>query len=78
MHERCTDPRNASYKSYGAKGVTVDPRWDDFLNFLADMGARPGKEWQLDRIDPERGYGPGNCRWLTKEENNARPRRKRQ
>lgn len=76
MHERCTNPRNASYGHYGAKGITVDPHWDDFLNFLADMGARPGKEWQLDRIDSEKGYGPANCRWLTAIENNRRPKRK--
>lgn len=76
MHERCEDPRNASYRHYGAKGVKVDPRWDDFLNFLADMGARPSRDYQIDRIDPERGYEPGNCRWLTAAENNRRPKRK--
>jgi len=73
MQERCYDSRNASYPHYGAKGVTVCERWRaDFLNFLADMGARPGKEWAVDRIDPNGNYEPSNCRWLTRAENIAR------
>jgi hypothetical protein len=45
----------------------------DFENFLADMGERPGDK-TLDRINNDEGYGPGNCKWSTKEEqsNNQR------
>jgi hypothetical protein len=74
MHERCEDPRNASYKRYGARGIKVCERWSDFTLFLADMGERPSKEYSIDRIDPEKGYEPGNCRWLTVKEQNARRR----
>jgi hypothetical protein len=35
--------------------------------FLVDMGERPpGKT--LDRIDTNRNYEPGNCRWATPKE----------
>lgn len=72
MHGRCYDPRNASYKRYGGRGITVCERWDDFLSFLEDMGARPDLEYQIDRIDNDGDYEPGNCRWLLASENNAR------
>lgn len=74
MHSRCKDPRNASYPSYGAKGIKVCERWADFTLFLADMGERPSKEYSIDRLDPEKGYEPANCRWLTRQEQNARRR----
>lgn len=57
-------PRN--YKA----DVTVCERWHDFASFLADMGECPGKEMTLDRIRNELGYRPGNCRWVTKAEQN--------
>jgi hypothetical protein len=75
MIQRCTNPAHDSYPDYGGRGITVDPRWRDFAAFLEDMGERPeGKT--LDRIDPERGYEPGQCRWATQAEQvrNAGPR----
>ena len=72
MHERCEDPRNASYKYYGARGITVCERWTDFEPFLEDMGERPEGDYSIDRIDAKGNYEPANCRWLTRAEQNAR------
>jgi hypothetical protein len=44
--------------------VGLDPRWEKFENFLADMGERP-PGLTLDRIENAKGYSKDNCRWAT-------------
>lgn len=72
MLSRCRDVGNTSYPLYGGRGITVCERWKTFENFLEDMGERPSKDHQIDRRDPDGHYEPGNCRWITRAENNAR------
>lgn len=73
MRSRCLNPKHAAYPYYGGRGITIDPRWDDFANFLADMGERPDG-MTLDRKESSGNYCKNNCRWATKEEqqNNTR------
>lgn len=65
MKRRCTNPRDASFKYYGAKGITVCDRWmGSFEAFLEDMGRRPSARHSIDRFPNSDGnYEPGNCRW---------------
>ena len=68
MKRRCYEPGNNRYKHYGGRGISVCIRWvDSFDNFYLDMGERPeGKT--LDRINSNKNYYKGNCRWATSVE----------
>ena len=65
MLRRCYDPQHRAYPWYGGRGITVCPLWkENFTAFLADLGPRP-TGWTLDRINADRNYEPGNCRWAS-------------
>jgi hypothetical protein len=74
MIQRCTNKKVLAYKHYGAKGVTICDRWLRYENFLEDMGERPSRKHQLDRIDTFSGYSPSNCRWTSAKENSRNRR----
>jgi len=68
MHERCTNPKDRSFRHYGGRGIDVCARWDDFAAFLKDMGESPSRAHSIDRINNDGNYEPGNCRWATAAE----------
>ena len=74
MRQRCNNPKNDRYKDYGGRGIKVCVRWQNFSNFLADMGARP-KHTSIDRINNDGNYGPENCRWATYQQQQRNGRR---
>ena len=62
MKERCRNPNVPGYENYGGRGITYDPRWEDFVAFYEDMGERP-EGLELDRIDVNGNYCKENCQW---------------
>lgn len=73
MKSKCLSPKNQYYKNFGGKGITMCDHWLDkengFLNFLEDMGERPGKEYFLKLVDKSKSFSPNNCQWATKAGN---------
>lgn len=85
MVGRCTRDTHHHYLDYGGRGISVHPEWaEDFWAFVRDVGERPegttegGRAyWQLDRIDNDGNYEPGNVRWASpvQQRLNTRPKR---
>lgn len=69
MRQRCNTVTNSAYKYYGGRGIKVCDRWNNYQDFLSDMGRRPTPKHQIDRINVNGNYEPSNCRWITQMEN---------
>lgn len=77
MKNRCSNPRNAGYKYWGARGITVCDEWKNSFQAFYDWAMKNGYEDHLsiDRIDVNGNYEPSNCRWATPHEQRVNQRR---
>lgn len=69
MISRCENPDDASYKNYGGRGIKVFARWSDFEAFANDLPPNHFLGAEMDRIDNDGNYEPGNIRWATRQQN---------
>lgn len=78
MVGRCEIQTKSQYKYYGARGIKVCDEWrenpKEFCEWALANGYKAGME--LDRIDVNDNYFPGNCQFITHKENCA-PRKRR-
>lgn len=59
---------------YYKRGIKFCERWNEFANFLLDMGLRPSSKHSVNRIDNNGDYEPGNCEWATYTQQNRNKR----
>jgi hypothetical protein len=75
MKQRCYNPKRHNYADYGGRGIKVHEEWrNDFWAFVRDVGERPSMKHQLDRIDVNGNYEPGNVRWVLPAKNSRNKR----
>lgn len=68
MNQRCHNPKNKDYKNYGGRGIEVYPLWrNSFESFYMMIGPRPNPDDTIERIDYNKGYEPGNVKWLSRQ-----------
>jgi hypothetical protein len=70
MMQRCYTPSVQSYKSYGARGITVCDKWKTFDGFYEDMGSTYNDRMSIERKDGNGNYCKENCKWIPLEEQN--------
>jgi len=70
IRRRCHGDCPQENKYYKDRGIKVCDRWrSSFDDFLEDMGNKPSNRHQLDRINNDGDYEPGNVRWVLPQEN---------
>jgi len=70
MKQRVNNPKHKSYHIYGGRGIKVCDRWmQSFTNFYNDTieDYIPGLD--IDRINNDGNYEPGNVRWVIRKVN---------
>ena len=71
MKRRCYCEKDQNYPNYGEKGIKIYEEWlddpDSFERWALSNGYMEGLT--IDRIDPQKGYFPDNCRWVSLKDN---------
>jgi hypothetical protein len=71
MCQRCENPQNNRWNSYGGRGISVCSEWRNsvkaFLDWALANGYRRGLT--IDRVNNDGNYEPDNCRFVTDAEN---------
>jgi hypothetical protein len=74
--QRCENPKDAGYKNYGARGIRFDfPSVTDACLYMVKTNGLPDRSMEIDRIDVNGNYAPGNLRWATHQQNCQNQRR---
>lgn len=70
---RCHKPSNKAYPNYGQRGITVFQGWTDnrasFLRYVQQLEGWDNPAFDMDRIDNNKGYQPGNIRFISRKDN---------
>jgi len=81
LRQRCNNKNGPNYKYYGARGITYDPRWENFEEFKKDMYLRyklaeikyknyitNNNPLSIERRNVNGNYTKDNCSWILRSE----------
>lgn len=70
---RCHNVNDSGFRHYGGRGIRVFEPWKTdrraFLAYVITLDGWDTPRLELDRIDVDGGYAPGNLRFITRAEN---------
>lgn len=76
---RCHNPRNKAFAHYGERGVTVWQGWRDnrgeFLRYVQTLPDWDVADFEMDRVDVNGNYEPGNIQFVSRKQNLGNKRR---
>lgn len=83
MRERCNREDGDHATWYHDRGIRVCSEWDNSYEAFRDWAYANGYKTQdkdtpykdllsIDRIDPDKGYSPDNCQWISVSQNSIR------
>lgn len=76
IRDRCTNPKNKDYHSYGGRGIQCEfSGLQEFVDWAICAGWQSGLT--VDRIDNDGNYSVGNCRIATRSAQSRNTRRNR-
>lgn len=77
IKHRCDNPKNKAYKYYGGRGIKCKFTREEFIDYILNKLCVDPRGLDVDRINNNGHYEPGNIRLITHKENmqNRRPQK---
>ena len=75
--QRCTNPKDGAYERYGARGIRFEFSSPTAMAVWIQEKLGLKRELELDRINNDGHYAPGNLRYATSKEQKANQRPKK-
>lgn len=70
---RCHSPSSRVYKHYGERGICVHTGWQsnraEFLQYVQTLDGWDNPAFEMDRINVDGNYEPGNIRFVSRSDN---------
>jgi len=70
IFHRCYNQESSGWSDYGGRGIKVCDEWvrdrTEFLLYLLTLAGWDNTELTLDRVDNDKGYEPGNLRFVSR------------
>ena len=79
---RCHRPTDQAWANYGGRGIVVSDEWREpiegrrrFLRHVVTLSGWDNPSLDIDRINTDGNYAPGNIRFVTRKENQGNKRK---